>query len=82
MPVDCFDDASVFTGHGEVTSGDLLAVPAWLTEAAASEALMQLVGYRFEFGEFVGGVAGVHCGIGSGGWLNEKREECVLARHP
>jgi hypothetical protein len=64
--VDCFDDAGVFTGHGEVTSGDLLAVPAWLTEAAASEALIQLVGYRFESGEFVVFVVGVHRGGGSG----------------
>jgi len=66
MPVDCFDDAGVFTGHGLVTSGDLLAVPAWLTEAAASEALIQLAGYRFESGEFVVFVVGVHRGGGSG----------------
>ncbi len=64
--MDCLDGALVFTGHGEVTSGDLLAVPAWLTEAAASEALMQLAGYRFEFGEFVVFVVGVHRGGGSG----------------
>ena len=66
MPVDCFDDAGVFTGHGEVTLRYLLAGPAWLTEAAASEALIQLAGYRFESGEFVVFVVGVHRGDGSG----------------
>jgi hypothetical protein len=66
VPVDCFDDAGVFTGHGEVTLRYLLAVPAWLTEAAASEALIQLAGYRFESGEFVVFVVGVHRGGGSG----------------
>ena len=76
------DDALVFTGHGEVTLRYLLARPAWLGMTSTGDPVMQLVGYRFEFGEFVGGVAGVHYGIGSGGWLNERHRECVLARHP
>ena len=49
MPVDCFDDACVFTGHGEVTLRYLLARPAWLGVTATGDPLMQLVGYRFEF---------------------------------
>ncbi len=66
MPVDCFDDAGVFTGHGEVTSGDLLARPAWAWMTATGDPFMQLVGYRFESGEFVVFVVGVHRGGGSG----------------
>jgi hypothetical protein len=79
MTVDCFDDAGVFTGHGEVTSGDLLAGPAWVWVTATSDPFMQLVGYRFEFGEFVGGV-GVHCDVGSVEWLCKRHRGCVLAR--
>ena len=60
------DGALVFTDHGLVAPGDLLARPAWLTKAAAAESLMQLAGYRFESGEFVVLVVGVHRGGGSG----------------
>jgi len=67
------DCALVFTDHGLVAPGDLLAVPAWLTVAAAGEALMQLVGYRFELGEFVAGEVGVHCGDGIEEWLRRRR---------
>jgi hypothetical protein len=66
MPVDCFDDAGVFTGHGEVTLRYLLAGPAWVWMTATGDPIMQLVGYRFESGEFVVFVVGVHRGVGSG----------------
>lgn len=80
MPVDCFDDAGVFTGHGEVTLRYLLAGPAWAWMTATGDPFMQLVGYRFESEEFVGGVAGVHCGVGSVEWLCKRYLECVLVR--
>ena len=80
MPVDCLDCALVFTDHGLVALRDLLARPAWLTKAAAAESLMQLAGYRFESGEFVVLVVGVHFCDGIGGWLRRRRRGCVLAQ--
>ena len=74
------DCALVFTDHGLVAPGDLLAVPAWLTVAAAGEAFIQLAGYRFEFREFVVGGAGVHCGVGSVERLCTRHRGCVLVR--
>ncbi len=71
--MDCLDCALVFTDHGLVAPGDLLAVPAWLTVAAAGEALIQLAGYRFEFGEFVVGVVEFHCGDGICEWSRRRR---------
>ena len=67
------DDALVFTGHGEVTLRYLLAGPAWLGMTATGDPLMQLVGYRFEFREFVVGEVGVHCGGGIEEWLRRRR---------
>jgi 2-phospho-L-lactate transferase/gluconeogenesis factor (CofD/UPF0052 family) len=80
MPVDCLDGALVFTDHGLVALGDLLARPAWLTKAAAAESIMQLAGYRFESGEFVVLVVGVHFCDGIGGWLRRRQRGCVLAQ--
>lgn len=60
------DDALVFTGHGQVTLRDLLARPTRLRVAAAGDAFKQLVGYRFEPGEFVAAGFAFHCGGGNG----------------
>lgn len=67
------DDALAFTGHGDVALRDLLTGPAWIWVTAAGDAFMQLVGYRFEFGEFVVGVVEFHCGDGICEWLRRRR---------
>lgn len=75
------DDALAFTGHGDVTFRDLLTGPAWIWVTAAGDAFMQLVGYRFESGEFVVCGIGFHGCDGSVGWLRKRHQGCVLARH-